>query len=206
MDIVRIREAVASRGDAERGGVALATIPVVALLLTGTMLAITMLGSFTSNQREAQTAADAAALAAVQEWDRLLEDHYDEYSAATSFAGFWGVIAPAVGEGWNPAIRAAAEEFAARNDARITSFSVDAVRQTVTVEVEHLRDVAKTSSRTRAEAQAGVNVGQNSGLCIQGGQIGWRIGGTCYTSSFGGGLLWSIPDINPFDTEPRLTG
>lgn len=206
MDIERIREAVTNRGDAERGGVALVTIPVVALLLTGTMLAITMLGSFSSNQRDAQTAADAAALAAVQEWDRLLEDHYDEYSAATSLTGFWGVVAPAVGQGWNPAIRAAAEEFAARNDARITHFSVDPLRQTVTVEVEHLRDVARTSSRMRAEAEAGVNVGQNSGLCIQGGQIGWRIGGACYTSPFGGGFLGSIPDIDPFDTEPRLIG
>lgn len=206
MGTERIREAVTNWREDERGGVALVTIPVVALLLTGAVLAISMLGSFSSNQRDAQTAADAAALAAVQEWDRLLEGHYDEHSAATSFSSFWSVIAPANGQGWNPAIRAAAEEFAARNDARITHFSVDPIQQTVTVEVEHLRTVAKTSSRMRAEAEAGVNVGQNSGLCIQGGQIGWRIGGTCYTNPFGSGIGWTVPDINPFETEPRLTG
>ena len=104
--------------DGERGSLHVLTIPTAIAFLTIAVLVIAMYGSATDDRRSTGTAADAAALAAAQEWDDHLGLLSGLHLGALDLVSFWGVLdVPPVTGDVRAEMREAAEEYAERNGA-----------------------------------------------------------------------------------------
>ncbi|GAB2495290.1 hypothetical protein GCM10027063_38150 [Promicromonospora xylanilytica] len=166
--------------DRERGSMHVMTIPVAVGMLSVAVLVIAMVGGATNDRREAGTAADAAALAATQEWDQHLGLLHGLHLGVSEPEAFWGLAEVALlGPGLRDDMVEAAQEFAERNGAELTSFAVDPETLQVTVEVEHDELVPGTEVRSKASATAGITL--NGGLCVGDDGLGWLIDGLCAT-------------------------
>lgn len=199
-----------SAGGAREGGAMLvATIPVVAGLLFVATVLIVMLGSASSDRRGASSAADAAALAAVQEWDRRLEAEFADHVSASTADEFWALAGSAsVTWSMHAGMYAAAQDYAGRNDMVLVDMSVNTVRHTVTVQVRAKDEVPGTSTRMEGTATAELDL--NGGLCFSGPELGYLIGGSCRTEpepappspSPTDDVLDPDPSTPPFDAPP----
>ena len=166
--------------DRERGSMHVMTIPVAVGLLSAAVLVIVMVGSATNDRREVGTAADAAALAAAQEWDQHLGLLHGLRLGVSEPAAFWDLAEEAlVGPELKEEMTEAAQVFAERNGAELTSIEVDPDRLQVTVEVEHDELVPGTDVRSKASATAGITL--RGGLCVAADGLGWLIDGLCAT-------------------------
>ena len=168
----------------ERGQALPALALVVAGLVAFTVFVIVPLGSATDRRAEARTAADAAALAALD-------------SVAEDLRGIGTILPP--GLGGNPgngvaildvladleaAGAVAAEDYAARNDARLVDFDMDislaATRPVVIAyaRTESVDAIETTSQKAHAEATARLDV--LGGFCGVGNAWGLELDdGTC---------------------------
>ncbi|GAB2451736.1 hypothetical protein [Xylanimonas ulmi] len=157
-----------------------AAVPAVAGLVGLALALILMLGSATADKRESVTAADAAALAAAQEWDRRLRLVFDRHVALPDPAAWWALAGgPALTGATHEAMRRSAADYARRNGAQLVGFDVDAASRTVSVRVRHEATVPRTEARMRATASARVTL--RGGLCVAGGRLGYLIDGSCVT-------------------------
>jgi len=152
----------------------LLTVPVITLLLILGLLLTAAVGSLTSERRQATAAADAAALAAAGVWD----EHLGRLFGSESGVGLWGLVGvPVLGDGAYHAMRAAAADYAERNDADLIDFRVDTWARDVYVEVRHRRPVLGTDQRLETAATAHIEL--TGGLCSVGGAIGVLDDGWC---------------------------
>ncbi|MEV0953655.1 pilus assembly protein TadG-related protein [Promicromonospora sp. NPDC050249] len=167
--------------DRERGSMHVMTIPVAVGMLTVAVLVITMVGSATNDRREAGTAADAAALAATQEWDEHLGLLHGLHLGVSEPEAFWELAEEALlGPELEEEMREAAEAYAENNGAELVGPPhIDPARLTVTVEVRHMDAVPGTDLRSTASATAGITL--RGGLCVDGDGLGWLIDGLCLT-------------------------
>ncbi|MBL0885466.1 pilus assembly protein TadG-related protein [Myceligenerans indicum] len=181
----RVRTVAArERHDRERGSLHVLTIPAALAFVTGAVLVITMIGSATDDRRETGTAADAAALAAAQEWDDHLGVLSGLHLGAPDAAEFWGILdAPPLTAGVREEMYQAAQEYAERNGAELTALRVDAARLRVTAEVRHEDEVPVAEVRSEASATARIRL--SGGLCVSDDGLGWRIDGDCVTGPEG---------------------
>lgn len=167
--------------DRERGSMHVMTIPVAVGMLTAAVLVITMVGSATNDRREAGTAADAAALAATQEWDEHLGLLHGLHLGVSEPEAFWELAEEALlGPELEEEMREAAEAYAENNGAELVGPPhIDPARLTVTVEVRHMDAVPGTDLRSTASATAGITL--RGGLCVGDDGLGWLIDGLCLT-------------------------
>ncbi|MBB2922624.1 pilus assembly protein TadG-related protein [Cellulomonas cellasea] len=165
----------------DRGSVNMFLVPATVALVFVTLLAIVVIGSGTNDRREATTAADAAALAAVQEWEEALEGFYLPRASASQHASFWSLagtpLSSLVPSG---AMEAEAAKFAARNDATLLDLDIDVARAEVRVRVRNDDTVPHAGSQVESTASAALEF--RSGLCRSGARLGYLIGGTCVTT------------------------
>ncbi|MFE7504500.1 pilus assembly protein TadG-related protein [Promicromonospora sp. NPDC057488] len=165
--------------DRERGSMHVMTIPVAVGMLTAAVLVIVMFGSATNDRREAGTAADAAALAAAQEWDDRLGLLPALHLLGGERSAFWELLEEALlGPGTEEEMYAAAQEYAERNGAELVDLDVDVERLRVTAKVRHQELVPGTEIGSAAHATAGIRL--SGGVCLDGG-LGWMIDGECVT-------------------------
>ncbi|MFI9489479.1 pilus assembly protein TadG-related protein [Promicromonospora sp. NPDC052451] len=168
-------------GDRERGSMHVMTIPVAVGMLTAAVLVISMVGTATDDRREAGTAADAAALAATQEWDEHLGLLHALHLGVDEPEAFWDLAEEAL---LTPELegdmRAVARAYAEENGAELLRLDIDTARLRVTAEVRHEVAVPGTGIRSEAAATAGVRL--RGGLCLADGGPGWVIDGECRTS------------------------
>lgn len=165
--------------DRERGSMHVMTIPVAVGMLTAAVLVIAMFGSATNDRREAGTAADAAALAAAQEWDDRLGLLPALHLLGGERSAFWELLEEALlGPGTEDEMYEAAREYAERNGAELVDLDVDDERLRVTAVVRHHEVVPGTGIASEARATAGIRL--SGGLCLDGG-LGWMIDGECVT-------------------------
>lgn len=166
--------------DRERGSMHVMTIPIAVGMVTVAVLIISMLGTATNDRREAGTAADAAALAATQEWDEHLGLLHGLHLGVSEPEAFWELAEEALlGPDLEREMRAAAEVYAERNGARLAGFDIDPGQLQVIVRVEHEETVPGTGVRPEAFATAGITL--SGGLCVADGGPGWLIDGRCLT-------------------------
>lgn len=164
----------------ERGSIHVAVIPMVVGLLAAAVMVIVLLGGVTGERRESTTAADAAALGAAEVWDAELEDTFTWRVGSSEHVSFWALAGTPVADTIDAgAMRAKASEFAERNGAELTGFSVDAARLEVSVSVRNRSTVPETSTRVPAQATAEIEL--TGGLCLSGGQMGYRLPWGCQT-------------------------
>ncbi|GAB4084450.1 hypothetical protein GCM10028784_10800 [Myceligenerans cantabricum] len=168
--------------DGERGSLHVMTIPTAVALVTGAVLVIAMVGTATNDRRESSSAADAAALAAAQEWDEHLGILSGLHLGALDFLAFWGIVdAPVLTGDVRAEMYEAAQEYAERNGAELTDLRIDTERLQVTAEVRHEEEVPVAETRTAAAATARVEL--SGGLCLGDGGLGWRVDGECVTDA-----------------------
>lgn len=169
-----------TRAERERGSMHVMTIPVAVGLLTVAVLIISMVGTATSDRRQAGAAADAAALAATQEWNEHLGLLHALHLTVSEPGAFWGLAEEAL---LTPSLeremREAARAYAEENGAELESLDIDTERLRVTVRVRHQDTVPGTSVRPEATATAGVRL--SGGVCLTDGGLGWLLGGECRT-------------------------
>jgi hypothetical protein len=176
-------------GATDRGSVSLFLVPATVALLFVTFLAIAVIGSATNDRRESTTAADAAALAAAQEWQDSLKDYFDLHAGASEHGAFWGLAGTRLQDVTSSsAMQASAASFAARNDAELVDFAVDFATAQVFVRVRNNDTVPQSSKRVESTATAGLEF--RSGLCRSGVRLGYLIAGACRT----------VPDVLPTPT------
>lgn len=142
----------------DSGQVTTALVVVVMLGLLFVLFRVILpIGQATAQKSGAQAAADAAALgAAKQIGDDLPQAITDRLATVTSAAGLLDVLS-GVGGGFG---REGAQDFAARNDADVTSYQYSRFSDTIQVEVQG-RPAASTGahSETAATAKLGVRLG-----------------------------------------------
>lgn len=164
--------------DRERGSMHVMTIPIAVGLVSLAVLVIAMLGSATNDRREAGTAADAAALAATQEWDEQLGLLHGLHLGVSEPAAFWEIAEEALlGPELERDMYEAAEAYAENNGAELEDLDIDTEHLRVTVEVRHQDTMAGTDARSTASATAGITL--RGGLCVGGDGLGWLIDGLC---------------------------
>ncbi|MFI8525564.1 pilus assembly protein TadG-related protein [Promicromonospora sukumoe] len=165
--------------DRERGSMHVMTIPVAVGMLTAAVLVIAMFGSATNDRREAGTAADAAALAAAQEWDDRLGLLPALHLLTGERSAFWDLLGEALLDpGTEDEMYAAAQQYAESNGAELVGLDIDVSTLRVTAEVRHQQLVPGTEIGSAASATAGIRL--SGGLCLDGG-LGWMIDGECVT-------------------------
>src|SRR5690606_27062830 len=127
-----------TRAERERGSMHVMTIPVAVGLLTVAVLVVSMLGTATSDRRQAGAAADAAALAATQEWNEHLGLLHALHLTVSEPGAFWGLAEEAL---LTPSLeremREAARAYAEDNGAELAALDIDTQRLRVTVRVRH---------------------------------------------------------------------
>lgn len=177
-DVIPLRFSARS----ERGAASLFLVPTIAILVGASLAVIVIMGSATNSRRAADTAADAAALAAGKVWKDTLHGKFSAALSAGDGHDFWGLVGTSLSYGlpYN-AMQSAASDYAQRNDSEVVGFSVDERRAAVTVQVRHASDsTGETEYRT---SMAESSLAFHSGLCNEWGTIGYKIDGVCVTSS-----------------------
>ncbi|MBO3088552.1 hypothetical protein [Cellulomonas dongxiuzhuiae] len=174
---LRFRQALGS----DRGAVNVMLVPAVVAVVVGALLLIGMVGSAANDEREARTAADAAALAAVDRWRLDLRSAFDAATGSSDAADFWAFAGTDLGSLASGGMTSAADRYAQANDAELVSFDVDPANARVTVRVRHLDTVPETT--TRKESVATAELVLRSGVCRSGSRLGFLVGGTCRTSA-----------------------
>lgn len=195
--------------DRERGSMHVMTIPVAVGMVAAAVLVVTMVGTATDDRREAGTAADAAALAATQEWDEHLGLLHGLHLGAGEPEAFWELAEEALlSQGLEDEMYEAAEAYAEANGAELVGPPrIDTARLRVTVEVRHQETVPGTQMRSTASATAGITL--RGGLCVgDDGGLGWLIDGLCLTEpepDEEDGAEDGEPDDEEPDEEPEWT-
>ncbi|GAA1849926.1 pilus assembly protein TadG-related protein [Myceligenerans crystallogenes] len=163
---------------AERGSLHVLTIPVTVAFVSVAVLVIAMVGTATNDRRQSGAAADAAALAAAQEWDDQLHVLTSLHLGAGDAAGFWGLLdAPLAPFDAEDEMRAAAQEYAEANGAELTGLDIDPETLEVTATVRHDEVVPDTG--VHAEASATARIRLAGGLCVESGSLGWLLEDGC---------------------------
>lgn len=165
----------------DRGSVSMLLIPAVAGLVVVSVVAIKVIGSATNDRAQSTTAADAAALAAVDRWSDALEDVFDAARGASDPDDFWGFAGTDLGSLTSGSLSSAARSYAAANGAELLSLSIDPARAEVTATVRDL-DVVPTSGR-QIQSVATAQLQLRSGVCRSGSTLGYLVSGVCRTAA-----------------------
>jgi len=176
------------------------------ITLIGYML-IGYLGEGYDENRQAKTAADAAALAAAKAWGQQLETEYTKALTSKSQPEFWSHFGHPLSQ-TKGAANTKAAEYAKNNNATIMSVNYDS--RTATVEVTVKGDDQIKDTGKKAEATAAATVVFESGVCNSNGNLGFSIKGVCIDSPTSAKLpngfdhTSSLKGILP-ETRTRLT-
>lgn len=163
----------------DRGAVSLLLLPAAAALLAVTVLAVLVVGSAANDRRRSVTAADAAALAAVDSWADALERVFDARADAGDVDTFWSFAGTDLGGVVPAGLTTSAREFARANDAELIALSIDVADASVTVRVR--ADDALPGSGRQVESVATARLDLLGGVCRSGRTLGYLIDGTCET-------------------------
>ncbi|SDN10261.1 hypothetical protein SAMN04487766_11366 [Actinomyces ruminicola] len=164
--------------DGERGAINIFLIGVLTALLTIGMIIIIPLGDAIADRRNANTASDAAALAAAGYCADRIEAAYEDALEATDAETFWGYFGKPVFSYCSGA-STQASKYASSNDATLTSYSqLSGLRFQVSVRMDD--EIAETGLQSTSTATAKMTFEQ--GACVSRGLLGVSVNGSCYTA------------------------
>ncbi|SDN29714.1 hypothetical protein SAMN05216355_101625 [Actinomyces ruminicola] len=174
----RLRRLDSRLRDGERGAVNIFLVSVLVALLTVGMIIIIPLGDAIADRRNANTASDAAALAAAGYCADRLEDVYEDALEATDAETFWSYFGKPVFSYCSGA-STQATRYASSNDATLTSYSqLSGLRFQVSVRMDD--EIAETGLQSTSTATAKMTFEQ--GVCVSRGLLGVSVNGSCYTA------------------------
>lgn len=177
-------------GQDERGAINIFLIGVLTVLLTVGMIIIIPLGDAIADRRNANTASDAAALAAAGYCADRIEATYEDALVATDADMFWSYFGKPVFSYCSGA-STQASQYASSNDATLTAYNqLSGLRFQASVRMGD--EIAETGLRSTSTATAQMTLEQ--GVCVSGGLLGVSVDGACYTRpGVGFGLDPSTP-------------
>lgn len=179
--VIRVRVPWRTGRRGERGQSSMMLVPAVAGLLFIALLVTVMLGDGVGKRTDTRTAADAAALAAAQEWrdgvDDLVQRALD--NPGLSLGLVKQLLDLDVESFHQVEARDAATELADSNGAELVAFSSRLTSRGLEyhVQTRSKKAVAKTDTKPEGEAVALVEF--REGLCFRGGRIGLLVRGAC---------------------------
>ncbi|MCL2091134.1 MAG: pilus assembly protein TadG-related protein [Micrococcales bacterium] len=190
-----------------QGTATMMIIPAVMVLMLAGLLIIRNVGSATTDSRQAQAGADAAALGAVKAWSDSMEMTFYASAGSTElipetqytypFSFFRGTPISMYTMGTS----AAAASYASANNCYVTNMSLDTTKGKVTVTVRNMDTVSDTGQQAERTATAQFSFPQDSGACMtEGGILGHNQNGGCDTQYKGG------PVGTPYKVEIKLVG
>ena len=192
--------------DRERGSMHVMVIPIALGLVSAAILVVVVLGSATNDRRQSGTAADAAALAAAQEWDEHLGLLHSLHHTPGGFSDFWGILEEVLLTAYvRDEMYEAAEVYAERNGAELEDLDFDADSLQVAVEVKHKDEIPVAKVHSEAEATAQIRL--SGGLCQGNGTLGWMLDGECVTEPDedeepgGEEPTWEAPEVDGYGSR-----
>ncbi|MBE6482325.1 MAG: hypothetical protein E7Z94_08155 [Actinomyces ruminicola] len=160
------------------GAINIFLVGVLTVLLTIGMIVIIPLGDAIADRRNANTASDAAALAAAGYCADRIEDAYEDALESTDAETFWGYFGKPIFSYCSGA-STQATRYASSNDATLTSYSqLSGLRFQVSVRMDD--EIAETRLQSTSTATAKMTLEQ--GVCVSRGLLGVSVNGSCYTA------------------------
>lgn len=159
----------------QRGQASMVLVLAVPALLVIALILITVLGDAVGKRTQTSTAADAAALAAAEEWRSYVEREIDQAdnllpaAALDRLRALLTTDAVLLDQG---AVASRARELAAGNHAEVTSLSVRRTARGLEFAVATRNLDAVNQSTTKAEASATAVVELTAGACWRGPLLG----------------------------------
>lgn len=184
----------------ERGQMSMVLVLAVPALLVVALIIITVVGDGMVKRTETSTAADAAALAAAEEWRTYVgqaivaADGQDPDDAIDRLRALLTTDAALLD---SSGIGSRARELAAANNAKVTSLSIRRAGAGIefAVETRNLDTVNETSIRPTSRATAVVEL--TGGACWRGARLGLVYHGDCLGWSDLKDALTPDPPANP---------
>lgn len=164
----------------DSGDMLVLLVVAVALLVAVALAFLVPIGAAVVDRRTASTAADSAALAAVDAWRGELEDLHARLLTTADADTFWDSLGHDLGWYRPTGMTTAAERYASRNDSVLLSYAASASAGTVSVRVRSKERVPGTHEYVHSSATAALVL--ERGLCLDRGRVGIVIAGTCATS------------------------
>lgn len=192
----------------ERGQTSLMLIPAVAALLFVALLVTIMLGDGVGKRTNTRTAADAASLAAAEEWRNGVDQLFQQLLGHPGDAvGLVNQLLSLDVEGFQQAeARQAADRLASANGAEVVAFSVRHTSRGLEYHVRTRSTGTVKNTDTKPEGDAVALVDFRNGLCFRSAGIGLYVNGRCLgelplppavTSTT------TVPAASPTTTEPK---
>jgi len=183
----------------DQGSASVLVLPAAMAAVALTVLLVVGLGGASQTRRGATTAADAAALAAAQEWrDRIGGQYALDTSTDGTVPSFAGrELGDLLG-----GARSRARELAVANDAVLESFDVDPARAEVTVTTRTSQQFAGTTRDFRASAVARIEL--RSGACRDGATLGLMVSGCVSSAAEAAALELTMRDVSSFEAVVTL--
>ncbi|CED90378.1 pilus assembly protein TadG-related protein [Actinomyces succiniciruminis] len=161
----------------ECGAINVFLVGALAVMLAVGMIIIIPLGDAIADRRNANTASDAAALAAAGYCADRIEATYEDALLATDAETFWSYFGKPVFSYCSGA-STQASQYASSNDATLTSYNqLSGLRFQASVRMDD--EIAETGLQSTSTATAEMNFEQ--GVCVSGGLLGVSFDGACYT-------------------------
>lgn len=162
----------------ERGAISLFFVCVILVLLVIGLVIIFPVGDSIADRRNANTAADSAALAGAGYCADKLETTYERARNAPDGKLFWSEFGKPIasycqGMAWE------ASRYAKKNDASLTSFSV-LNKSRFQASVKLSDKIADTDLKSNSKAIA--EVVPSKGVCIKNDKLGVQLGSWCQTT------------------------
>lgn len=163
---------------AETGSAGVFVIGAMTVLLAIGFTGALVLGDAVADRRQANTAADASALAAASYCEERLVKAYTQAVAAPDGWEFWGKLGLPVST-YCSGMVSEASAYARANNADLTGFQPDFARLRFTSTVRELSGVEGTSAHHGSSSTA--TIVPRRGLCVHAGLVGVRTPGGCET-------------------------
>lgn len=162
----------------ERGAISLFFVCVILVLLVIGLVIIFPVGDSIADRRNANTAADSAALAGAGYCADKLETTYERARNAPDGKLFWSEFGKPIasycqGMAWE------ASRYAKKNDASLTSFSV-LNKSRFQASVKLSDKIADTDLKSNSKAIA--ELVPSKGVCIKNDKLGVQLGSWCQTT------------------------
>lgn len=186
----------------EEGAISMLFVCVIVVILAIGLVIIFPVGDSIADRRNANTAADSAALAGAGYCADKLEATYERAKYASNGKLFWNEFGKPVGSYCRGMVREASR-YAKKNNASLTSFSV-LNRSRFQASVTLADKIADTDLKSNSKAIA--EVVPSKGVCIKNDKLGVQLGSWCQTTptDIMGATPAELGKVVPNPPKPRI--
>ena len=163
----------------ERGSIAVYSVGIIIFIVVLSLVLMFPLGDAIADRRNANTAADSAALAGAGACADRIESVYRKARSLPDMKSFWAQFGKPVSS-YCQGVSREAYEYAKNNNATLVSFkTTGSLRYRAAVRLDTY--IAGTDQRSSSVATAQLTL--SKGVCVKNGSLGVKVSGHCMLSS-----------------------